>query len=104
MEINDFARMNHERSASRDEKGVFNWEYHAIAMAGEAGELLNILKKVKRGDFLLDKKKVADEAVDVITYGFLLLSSLGIDAEKAIMEKYEEVNRRLEAGGFDKRV
>jgi len=103
MHINEFARINHERSASRDEKGIFNWEYHAIAMAGEAGELLNILKKVKRGDFPLDEKKVADEAVDVITYGFLLLSSLGLDAEEAIMTKYEEVNRRLEKGGFGKR-
>ena len=104
MEINEFARMSYERSSKHDKKGIFDWEFYAIATGGEAGELLNILKKVRRGDFPLDKEKVADETVDVIQYALLLLSSLGVDPEKAIMKKYDEVNRRLEKGGFGKRA
>ncbi|MDI6721580.1 MAG: hypothetical protein QMD85_04260 [Candidatus Aenigmarchaeota archaeon] len=103
VEINEFAKMNYERSVRHDKNRSFDWEYY-----------------IKRGDFPMDKyparrfayrasypilsEVVADETADIITYGFLLLSSIGIDAEKAIMDKYEEVNKRLEAGGFGKRA
>lgn len=103
MEINEFAKMNHERAVKNDAKGVFNWEFYVVAIGGEAGELLNTLKKIKRGDFPLNKEEMAEEAADIITYGFLLLSELGIDAEKAVMEKYEKVNKRIEKGGFGAR-
>lgn len=100
MEINEFARMAYERSKRNDAKGAFGWEFYLIGLAGECGELLNKLKKIKRGDFPLEKGEVAEETADAITYAFLLLSSLGIDPEKALMDKYEKVNRRLEKGGF----
>ena len=100
MDINDFARMNHERSLANDPKKAFNWEYYLIAMGGECGELLNKLKKIKRGDFPVDKEDMAEEVADVITYAFLLLSELGADAEKAILGKFKKVNKRLSDGGF----
>ncbi|MFH1780160.1 MAG: hypothetical protein ABH803_03385 [Candidatus Micrarchaeota archaeon] len=100
MEINDFAKLNHERSVKFDLNKAFNWEYYAIAMGGECGELLNKLKKIKRGDFPVNKEELAEETVDVITYGFLLLSELGVDAEKVLMDKFEKVNKRVEKGGF----
>lgn len=103
MEINKFALMAHERSKKNDPKDAFNWEFYTIALGGEAGELLNLLKKVKRGDFPAEKSVIAEETADIITYGFLLLSELGVDPEKALMDKYEKVNRRIEAGGFHKR-
>ena len=99
MEINDFARMNHERSVNNS-NDAFSWEYFLIGMGGECGEALNHLKKIKRGDFALEKEKLAEEVADVITYAFLVLSELGVDPEKAIMEKFERVNRRLADGGF----
>jgi NTP pyrophosphatase (non-canonical NTP hydrolase) len=104
MQINEFARMNYERSMRNDRNRTFNWEYFLIALAGECGELLNNLKKIKRGDFSMDKGKMAEEAADAITYAFLLLSSLGADPEKAILEKFEKVNKRLAEGGFHVRV
>ena len=103
MEINEFAELNYERDRKHDREGRFNWEFYAIGVAGEAGELMNLLKKVKRGDFPLNKAEVAEETADIITYCFLLLSALGMDPEKTIMEKFEKVNKRLEAGGFGKR-
>lgn len=103
MQINEFARMNHERSTKHDKKDVFNWEFYIIALGGEAGELLNTLKKIKRGDFPLNKEEMAEEAADIVTYGFLLLSELDADPEKTLMKKFEKVNKRLEKGGFGAR-
>ena len=100
MEINDFAKINYERSVKNDPTGAFNWEYYLIAMSGECGELLNKLKKIKRGDFPLNKEDLAEEVTDVLTYAFLMLSELGVDVEKIIMQKYEKVNQRLANGGF----
>jgi len=102
MEMNEFAGMAHERSAKHS-KGSKDWEFYAIALAGECGEMLNYLKKVKRGDFPVDKEKLAEETADAITYAFILLKELGVDPEKAIMEKYEKVNERLKKGGFHSR-
>ncbi len=99
MEINRFAKMNHER-AKKNDPGTFDWEYFLIAMGGECGELLNKLKKIKRGDYEADNDKIAEETADVITYAFLLLSELGMDPEKVLLDKYEKVNQRLEKGGF----
>lgn len=103
MKINEFAELNYERDRKHDKEGRFNWEFYAIGVAGEAGELMNLLKKIKRGDFELNKEEIAEETADIITYCFLLLSALGMDAEKTLMDKFEKVNKRLEAGGFGKR-
>lgn len=108
MEINEFAKKSHARSQHNNDRGAFDWEYYLIATGGEAGELLNKLKKFKRGDYhSLPSNQVRemfiDEMVDVITYAFLFLSEMNADPEKAILKKYEEVDKRLAAGGFDKR-
>ncbi|MFH1445632.1 MAG: MazG-like family protein [Nanoarchaeota archaeon] len=103
MDINDFAKMNHDRAKLNDKDSRFNWEYFLIAMSGECGELLNKLKKIKRGDFPLEKEDMAEEAADVITYAFLLLSELGVDPKKVILDKFEKVNERLAKGGFHMR-
>ncbi|MBI2578382.1 MAG: hypothetical protein HYW26_01590 [Candidatus Aenigmarchaeota archaeon] len=106
MHINEFARIAHERDRKHDKNKAFNWEFYSIAMGGEAGEVLNNVKKLKRGDPISKEeffKDLAEEAADVITFGFLLLSELGADPEKILLEKYEKVNRRLDDGGFHKR-
>ena len=100
MEINEFAKINQERAKKNDPDKRFNWEYFLIAMSGECGELLNKLKKIKRGDFPLDENGMAEEAADAITYAFLLLSELGVDPEKVLIDKFEKVNKRLDKGGF----
>ena len=100
MEINEFAKISFERNKRNDPGNIYDWEFHLIGMSGECGELLNKLKKIKRGDFPLDREDIAEEVADVITYAFLLLSELGVDPEKAIMDKFEKVNRRLENGGW----
>ncbi len=103
MEINEFARMSKNRAVKNDPDGRFDWKYYVVALAGESGEIANHLKKILRGDHELDADELAEEAADAVTYGFLLLSTLGVDPEKVLLDKYEKVNKRIAAGGFGTR-
>ena len=63
------------------------------AMAGEAGEACNLLKKMLRGeDVPLDH--VAAELADVVTYVDLLAARLGIDLGAAVVRKFDIVSRK----------
>lgn len=78
------------------------------AMAGEAGELLEVLlplivktnsicnltKKIQRGDDIsLDE--IGKEIADVVIYADLLSNRLGIDLSDAIRQKFDEVSTRI---------
>lgn len=58
----------------------------ALAMAGEVGELCNILKKVERGSSSLGDPKVrheiAFETTDVLTYALMMAGIGGFDLGK----------------------
>lgn len=110
MTINEFAAMNHDRAmnAHSGKMDAFDIEYFLIALGGEVGECLNLLKKYKRGDFEDTPKaftsKLIEELANCFTYNMLAFSSLGVEhPETPIMEKFQKVNERLKAGGFDKR-
>ena len=80
----------------------------ACAMAGEAGEACNVVKKLRRLDSI--KAKVAghdtpevrrrltlhalDELADTIIYADLLATRLGMSLEEAIIRKFNEVSDR----------
>lgn len=67
-----------------------------MAITGELGELANVLKKIRRGDFTVEDKRgeIAKEIADVNIYLDLLSAKLGIDLGKAIREKFNEVSDR----------
>lgn len=71
-----------------------NW---ALAVAGEAGELCNLVKKCIRGDFTIEEKReeILAELADVMTYCDLAISSLGADTSETIMAKFEAVSKRI---------
>lgn len=64
------------------------------ALAGEVGELCNLTKKAKRDGNISDEL-LAKEAADIITYGFLFLLNKNISVESAIINKFNEVSRRV---------
>lgn len=72
-------------------------ETWALALAGETGELCNLVKKVGRGDFSLESQKPAmlKELADVITYALLAIDKLGGDAGREVWDKFQEVNERI---------
>ncbi len=77
--------------------------YVALAMSGELGELQNLIKKYFRkryynkGHTMDDKMMIEgmeDELADVIYYTCRMADLLGIDPEKAFMNKMVENKRR----------
>jgi NTP pyrophosphatase (non-canonical NTP hydrolase) len=64
--------------------------HFALGLAGEVGELVNLVKKVNRGstsyvDVLAD---LAYEVADVLVYLLDLARVLGIDVDRALAEKH----------------
>jgi|SRR6516165_6890658 NTP pyrophosphatase (non-canonical NTP hydrolase) len=69
------------------------------ALAGETGEVCNLIKKITRGDYATDPAKatalLASELPDVLTYLCLLASAAGIDLQDCTVEKFNAVSTRL---------
>jgi len=62
-------------------------------IAGETGELCNMLKKIKRGE-QISKTKLAHELADIITYADLLAEVLEVDLGEAVRKKFNIVSKR----------
>lgn len=73
-----------------------------VAVTGELGELANLQKKVRRGDLTLDQARdeLGKELADVATYLDILAMRYGVDLGQAVMDKFNEVSRRVDAGVF----
>lgn len=67
------------------------------AVAGETGEMCNIIKKIDRGDFTLEEKRqdLADEVADQIIYLDMLCQKAGIDMEQAIISKFNKTSIKI---------
>lgn len=81
------------------------------AMCGEAGELANVVKKIRRhetgavnkGDPSLHalKRMAADELADVVIYCDLLADYLQVDLGEAVRAKFNRVSEKY---GFPERL
>ena len=60
---------------------------YACALAGEVGELCNLIKKRRRGDDI-PPAMLADEIADVLIYLDLLAARLGIQVDGAVVRKF----------------
>lgn len=78
----------------------------ACALAGEAGEVCNAVKKLRRLDDGTNTAKdpqtkaeairnIGYELADMIIYADLLAARLGIDLSEYIQVKFNEVSRRM---------
>lgn len=78
------------------------------AVLGELGELANLEKKIKRGDFDMDdpevaravQNEVAREFADIVTYLDIYAMQRGVDLGEATRTKFNEVSRRVKANVF----
>ncbi len=100
-----------KRQKDFDDKhsGNFNWsekisdnnicllEHLLVAMMGEVGETANIIKKIIRGDVLLDDVKLSleEEIADMFIYIMKMSYQLDIDLEKAFLSKLEKNKSRF---------
>ena len=79
----------------------------AVAMAGECGETCNVVKKLNRdeGDIRGNREsrdelmhRLGEEIADTVLYAVLLAERAGINLEREIIVKFNEVSDRH---GFD---
>lgn len=80
--------------------------FAAVELAGEAGELCNLIKKRERlirglSGGSVDRQAIADEMADVVICDDLLADRLGIDLHDAVVSKF---NRDSEKRGFPQRL
>lgn len=101
MEFDEFQKLSDRRCSEAfpecDDWDARDW---AMAVAGEAGELCNLLKKVRRGDLSLEdrdtRRRLLSELADVITYSDLMITrTFNARTEDVILEKFYEVSRRV---------
>lgn len=69
------------------------------ATVGELGELANVLKKVRRGDYTLEEAlpEIRKEFADVAIYLDIFSAQFGFDLGDAIRDKFNEVSDRVGA-------
>ena len=91
-------------------KGYFRWnspitndnidllEFLMVSLTGEVGETANIVKKIARGDCLLEEKKseLREEIADIFIYLLKMSYQLNIDLEKAYLEKMKKNQERFQ--------
>lgn len=71
--------------------------HQALGLGGEVGEVLNLLKKVDRGDMPLEevRKHLSEELVDVMIYLFTIFGILGVDPTTVYELKRAHNERRF---------
>lgn len=76
----------------------FNLEYPTLGLAGESGEVANLVKKVQRDDNgVLTKEKsekIIEELGDVLWYVSQCCHELGIDLEDCAIANLEKLRER----------
>ena len=73
----------------------------AYGMNGEAGEVIDILKKHEFQGHDLDKEKLIDETSDILWYCALMADALGTTLETIMLHNVEKLKKRY-PDGFDK--
>jgi NTP pyrophosphatase (non-canonical NTP hydrolase) len=91
----------HERAIKRSSVEPWSIEdirFLALALAGEVGELANLIKKHWRGDMVphpdIDPKVVA-ELADIAVYHHLLCMALRINIDYAVQRKLPEIRNKF---------
>lgn len=87
---------NSENAGGESDWGLPDW---GNALAGETGELCNLIKKARRTlptDPSLEdlKDDMAHELADIVTYADLIANKLGVDLGQAVREKFNIVSKR----------
>jgi NTP pyrophosphatase (non-canonical NTP hydrolase) len=81
MDLNDLAHQAHRDSKQWFPANAADLKHHTLGLAGEAGEVANIVKKLDRGDVSLDdvRKDLAEEVTDVLIYAMNIFALIGVD-------------------------
>jgi len=116
--LEELKKVNEKRSIEGFGMQLNDWSMSqwSNAIAGETGELCNIVKKVERGDYHKRPENQSDnpefkdayaaaqyraeigkEAADIVIYLDLLCTREGIDLGVEIVKKFNEVSERIKS-------
>jgi NTP pyrophosphatase (non-canonical NTP hydrolase) len=97
MLLDDYQQEARKTAAYREQDRII---YPALGLGGEAGEVLNKVKKVLRdndGDFSIDEAyRIADELGDVLWYVAVLADDLGISLDVVAQRNLTKLKSRQE--------
>ncbi len=114
LTFNELREKNRSRANRWHPAGIGEWSVAdwALAMAGEAGEVCNAIKKLKRiedgiANLSADPhrqlstrqdavRKIGEELADVAIYLDLLAQRLGLDLQAEVVAKFNAVSERYE--------
>ena len=110
--LREFSKINRERSDRWHPDGIESWSLSdwGVALAGECGELCNVIKKLNRsrdglvGNSDSDYKlqlQLGDEIADVFCYLDLLAQRAGLSLGECVRIKFNAVSAR---NGFPERI
>ena len=91
---------NIKRQHRVDPHNTIDILFRAVELGGEAGEVLNVVKKLKRELLGMPGKRSTLEALrkeiaDVVICADLLAMQMGIDTDSAVQEKFNEKSEEL---------
>jgi NTP pyrophosphatase (non-canonical NTP hydrolase) len=93
--LNDYQKAAYSTAIYPDTAAIF---YPAMGLAGEAGEILNKLKKTLRDGTPMDALALKKELGDVLWYVAVLAEDLGISLELLAQANLEKLRDRAERG------
>lgn len=97
LTFNILQRVNAVRQSEWDRDGKIDLSFRAMELGGEAGELLNVCKKIVRERMGLRgsramKEQLAEELADVVLCASLIAIGEGIDLGSAIVRKFNKTS------------
>lgn len=96
MDLSEYAHQAHRDSKQWFPDRASDLRHHILGLAGESGEVANLVKKLDRGDVNLDdiRKELAKELVDVLIYTFNAFAIIGVNPDKVWdIKRAENINR-----------
>ena len=98
MQANDYQKEALRTASSiKEEDLILNG---ALGLAGESGEVADIIKKYMFQGHELDKEKLIDELGDVCWYIAILAKGLNVELDEVLLHNVEKLRRRYPEG-FD---
>ena len=94
MNLNEYQHLALRTANPGTKKGIpiqLNW---ALGLAGEMGELIEIVKKHFFHGHPVDYDKLEDEAGDLLWYIAVFANSFGLDLEQIALHNVEKLRKR----------
>lgn len=96
MDIRDFLQAS-KRTAPRD-KGDLQRANYALGLAGESGEVVDLIKKIVFHGHENAKDKVKGELGDVAHYWVILCDMFDFDPAEVLQENIDKLKKRYPEG------